>query len=252
MSARPRIAIIGDGNVGSALLEGWRRTGHDVEAVGNEPERVRQLAHEADLIVLAVPFGQRFNAVDEMGEDIDGKVLVDVTNALDDSYGFAATFDRSGAEDLQERAPGARVVKAFNTVFAQNMSRGTVLGEPLTVLVAGDDEAAKETVMGLARAIGFDGLDAGPIANARWLEALGFLNIQLGFGQKLGSDIGFRVVRKETARMRSARREMRGRADKSTRARSRAKVEAPARRSQRSNTRAGSRARSAKASTRKT
>jgi predicted dinucleotide-binding enzyme len=86
-------------------------------------------------------------------------------------------------------------VKAFNTVFAQNMSSGHVGPHALSALVAGDDAGAKSTVLELAKAIGFEAVDAGPLRNARLIEPLGYLNIQLGYVLKMGTDIGFKVVR---------------------------------------------------------
>lgn len=86
------------------------------------------------------------------------------------------------------------MVKAFNTVFAEHMATGQVKGTTLTLFVAGDDQNAKEQVLTLGRDIGFDAVDAGPLKNARWLESLGYLNIQLGYTQKMGSHIGFKLV----------------------------------------------------------
>jgi len=74
------------------------------------------------------------------------------------------------------------------------MDSGRVDGESLTAFVAGDDHEAKETAIELAEAIGFDAVDAGPLTNARWLETLGFFNIQLGYVEKMGPDIGFKLV----------------------------------------------------------
>lgn len=197
-----KIAVIGDGNVGTALTRGLMRVGYEVRSVGNEPSKVKELANWGKVIVLAVPFGERHNAVREMGDGLRGKTIVDVTNALGDGMSYAASFDRSGAEDLQRLAKGASVVKAFNTVFAQNMDSGQVHGEPLTAFVAGDDEGAKQRVLELAKAIGFDAVDAGPLEHARWLEALGMLNIKLGYGVGLGPAIGFKLVHEATTRRR--------------------------------------------------
>ena len=188
-----RIAIIGDGNVGSALQRGLQNGGHDATAVGNEPERVRELAAGADVVFLAVPFGAVGDVARTLGGALDGKVLVDVTNAIGDD-GLAVGFTTSGAEELQKQAPAARVVKAFNTVFAGTMDSGQAKGEPLTVLAAADDDDAKATVLGLARDIGFDAVDAGPLRNARLLEPLAFQNIQLGYVLGMGTEIGFRLV----------------------------------------------------------
>ena len=102
--------------------------------------------------------------------------------------------NESGAEQVQKMAKGAKVVKAFNTVFAAHMDKGSVHGEKLTVLVASDDEQARSKTIELARAIGFDAVSAGPLQNARWLETLGVLNIQLGFVVGHGIAAGFKYV----------------------------------------------------------
>ena len=87
------------------------------------------------------------------------------------------------------------MVKAFNTVFAQHMETGTLGRTPLSAFVAGDDAGTKETVASLARDLGFEAVDAGPLKNARLLEPLAYLNIQLGYVLGLGPQIGFKLVR---------------------------------------------------------
>jgi predicted dinucleotide-binding enzyme len=191
---KARIAIIGEGNVGNALRQGLERAHHEIRSVGKDPDRVREYAAWASIIVLAVPFGAIDDALAEMGDAVDGKIIVDVTNALGPDHQLAVGFTTSGAEELQKKAPRSRVVKAFNTVFAQNMATGEVAGTKLSLFVAGDDDPARRVILALGRDIGFDPIDAGPLANARWLETLGFLNIQLGYVQKMGPGIGFKLV----------------------------------------------------------
>lgn len=192
---KPKVAIVGNGNVGSKLREGLQAKGYDARAVGKEPEKVAEVARWGDLIFLAVPFAERENAVREMQGAYRGKTIVDVTNALTKDDAFAVDPTReSGAEQLQRVADGATIVKAFNTVFAQHMDKGVVNGERLTLFVAGDDPKAKDQVRDLGRDLGFDAIDSGPLANARWMETLGYFNIQLGYTQKMGSNIGFRLV----------------------------------------------------------
>lgn len=99
----------------------------------------------------------------------------------------------SGAEELQKKVPTAKVVKAFNAVFVERMATGQAKGTALTLFAAGDDKAAKEKV--LSRDIGFDAVDAGPLTNARWLETLGYFNIQLGYTLQMGTHIAFKLVR---------------------------------------------------------
>lgn len=189
-----RIGMIGDGNVGTALTNGLTRAGYEVRAVGKEPQKVKEVGQWAEAIFLAVPFGERENALRTIG-NVEGKLVVDVTNALGEGMALAVDPRKeSGAEQVQKWAQGARVVKAFNTVFAQNMDSGQVHGETLSALIAGDDEGAKRKVLDMAKGIGFDAVDAGPLQNARWLETLGLLNITLGYGVGLGPSTGFRYV----------------------------------------------------------
>jgi 8-hydroxy-5-deazaflavin:NADPH oxidoreductase len=190
-----KVAIIGKGSVGSALQRGLQRVGCEVRITGKDPGAVREAAGWGELVFLAVPFGAIDETLKELGDAVKGKVLVDVTNALTPDYQLALGCTTSGAEELQKKAAGAKVVKAFNTVFAVHMDKGKLKGETLTLFVAGDDAGAKERVLKLGRDIGFDALDVGPLRNARWLETLGFFNIQLAFTQKLGSETGFRYVR---------------------------------------------------------
>ncbi len=192
---KQKVAIIGDGNVGSALRRGLERAGHEVKAVGKDPQKVRELAGWGEVVILAVPFVAMDEVVRELGDAANGKVLVDVTNALGPNFQLALGFTTSGAEELQKKAARAKVVKAFNTVFAKHMDSGKLLGAALTLFAASDDAGAKEKVLSLGKDIGFDAVDAGPLANARWLETLGYLNIQLGFTQKMGTEIGFKLIR---------------------------------------------------------
>lgn len=103
---------------------------------------------------------------------------------------LAIGFNTSAAEELQKKLPRARVVKAFNTVFAQHMDTGKLSGERLTAFVAGDDPAARQEALEAAEQIG---LDAGPLSNARMLESLGFLKIQLGYGLGMGHSQRFQI-----------------------------------------------------------
>lgn len=190
-----KIAILGQGNVGGALARGLARSYSSVQSVGRDPAAQRQAATQADIVIVAVPFPALDDVVKNLGTALDGKVVVDATNALDATMNLALGYTTSGAEELQKKLPRARVVKAFNTVFAQHMDSGKVGPMSLTVLVAGDDAAAKATVVTLAQDLGFEAVDAGPLKNARLLEPVGYLNIQLGYVLGLGTQIGFKLVR---------------------------------------------------------
>jgi len=163
-----------------------------VIAVGKDERAIRDAAEWADVLIMALPFA----AVGEVAHMIEpvtaGKPIVDVTNALNEEAGLAVGFTTSGGEELQKKLPRAHVVKALNTVFAGLMETGQVDGQPLTAFVAGDDDTARSTVMELAREVGFDAVNAGALKNARLLEPLGVLNIQLGYVLGYGSQGGFR------------------------------------------------------------
>ncbi len=192
---KPRIGIIGNGNVGSALARGLERAGYAVRAVGGERGKVKETGEWAEIVILAVPYGAVDDVIREVGSSIQGKTLVDVTNALTEDMQLASGCTTSGAEHLQQIARGARVVKAFNTQFAGHMDTGQLGGQPLTVFAASDDAQAKQQVMEMAKGIGFTPIDAGPLRNARLLEPLGYFNIQLGYVLGLGTNIGLQLVR---------------------------------------------------------
>ena len=188
------ITIIGAGNVGSALARGLTAAGHRVTTVGNDPARIADLAASSEAIFLAVPYAALGDVARTIGAAADGKIVVDITNALNPDFTLALGYSTSGTEELAAKLPRARIVKAFNTVFAGTMADGKVDGHPLTAFVAADDAEAKATVMNLAGAIGFDPVDAGPLANARLLEPLGYLNIQLGYVLGMGTQIGMKLI----------------------------------------------------------
>lgn len=202
-----RVGIIGTGRVGQAIAKGLSNTDHEVRLGSRDPEKAqvangtavesqRAVADWAEVLILAVPYSAAAQTVQALdGSALKGKVLVDATNVLSPSRDLALGFTTSGAEELAKLAPEAHIVKAFNTVFARNMSSGKVAGEPLALFVAGDSAAAKESVMRLGREIGFDPVDAGPLKAARYLEPMGVLSISLAFSQKLGPGIGYRLVR---------------------------------------------------------
>lgn len=185
-----QIAIIGSGNVGKALASTLTRAGHDVTLSAANPEHASAAAREtgasaaasnaeatraADLVVLAVPAGALDQVAGELGPDLSGKVVVDVTNRPTPNPDGPAT---SIAEELQQKVPGAKVVKAFNTLFASRQAQPDVAGIAADAFVAGDDAEAKQTVLDVVESAGFRPVDAGSLATARTLEGMAWLNIQ--------------------------------------------------------------------------
>ena len=196
-----KIAIVGKGNVGSALAEGLGRAKHEVRFASKDPkEPIADVVAWGDAVILAVPWNSHKAIAASGGKIFDDKTVVDVSNVLTPNMELAVGFTTSGAEELQKLLPKAKVVKAFNTVFAQNMRNGRLKGERLTAFIAGDNSVSKETVRKIAEDIGFDVVDTGPLSSARYLEPLGMLNIKLGYGLKMGTDIGFTLIRGEDCR----------------------------------------------------
>ena len=135
------------------------------------------------------------DVISELGSSLQGKTLVDVTNALTEDMQLASGCTTSGTEHLQQIARGARVVKAFNTQFAGHMDTGQLGGQPLTVFAASDDAQAKQQVMEMAKGIGFTPIDAGPCGmrdrSSLWATSI----FQLGYVLGLGTNIGLQLVR---------------------------------------------------------
>jgi NADPH-dependent F420 reductase len=189
-----RLAIIGVGTVGGGLAAAAVGAGHDVVVSATDPARAQERAatsgataasgnvdavQQSDVVVLAVPHAAVAGIVTELGAALDGKVVVDATNPLNDSYSDLTTSGVSAAEQLQQQVPQARVVKALNTVFASRYAAPTEGGVPVDALLAGDDEQAKTTVARLVASLGLRPVDAGALRMARTLEELAFLNISL-------------------------------------------------------------------------
>jgi 8-hydroxy-5-deazaflavin:NADPH oxidoreductase len=189
---KSKIGIIGSGNVGSALQRGLVNAGYSIQ-VSNE-DNVRDITAGSEIIILAVPFTAIDDVLKKLGDSIDGKILIDATNALTADMKLALGYSTSGAEELQKKAPKAKVVKCFNTVFAQHMDTGKVNGQTLSVFAASDDQVARDQVLKIASDIGFDAINAGPLENARHLEPLAFFNIQLGYVLGNGVNIGFKFI----------------------------------------------------------
>jgi 8-hydroxy-5-deazaflavin:NADPH oxidoreductase len=134
-----------------------------------------------EVVILAVYYPGSLELARELGDRLTDKVVVDISNPLNQTFdGLATAPGTSAAEELAAALPaGARVVKAFNTTFAGTLVDGQVAGQPLDVLIAGDDQEAKGTVAQLVRDGGLRAIDVGALERARHLEGLGFLGMML-------------------------------------------------------------------------
>jgi 8-hydroxy-5-deazaflavin:NADPH oxidoreductase len=190
-----KIAIIGKGNVGSALCSGLSSK-HEIKFGHRDPaEPVADAAKWGEVIILAVPHNNTNDAIEAIRPYANGKTVIDVINAIGPNMELGISCTTSSAEETQKKLPQAHVVKAFNTVFAQNQSTGKVSNEQLTAFIAGDDLKAKQTAAQLTRDIRFDPVDCGPLKAARYLEAMGIMIINLAYNYGMGTKIGYKLVK---------------------------------------------------------
>jgi hypothetical protein len=188
------IAILGTGNVGQALGASLGKAGHRVTLASRDAEKAQVAATAvgagssdyatavatADAVILAIPF----NAVEAVAAEIapyaTGKVIIDATNPIKaDFTGLATEGGPSGGERLAALLPSARIVKAFNTLFAGVQGNPDTHGQKLDALYATDDDMAASALAAIATSIGFRPVRVGPLAAARELESLAWLNIRL-------------------------------------------------------------------------
>lgn len=207
-----KIGIIGTGKLGTNLGLLWADKGHEILFGSRDPVRAKSLestlekdvkggtyseaANFADVIVLAVPWSAVQESLEEVG-DLTGKILIDCTNAVAPKLGgLLMGHTTSAAEKIAEWAKGAQVVKAFNTLGAENLVDSQILEQTPSTFICGDDLKAKSVVKELGIDLGFDVVDAGPLKKARLIEPLAMLWIELAYNQGLGTCIAFKLLRR--------------------------------------------------------
>ncbi|CAN5466896.1 NADPH-dependent F420 reductase [soil metagenome] len=185
------LSIIGNGSMATAIAGLAAKSGTNVEFVGREATTI-----VGDIVVLAVPYPEAANVIATHGAALAGKVVVDITNPLDFSTfdSLVVPADSSAAAVIAAALPESRVLKAFNTTLAATVNSGKVGDADTTVLIAGDDVEGKNALAALITAGGLAAIDAGSLARARELEAIGFLQLTLAVGEKIGWTGGFSVA----------------------------------------------------------
>jgi predicted dinucleotide-binding enzyme len=206
-----KIAIIGTGNVGTALGTNWKKSNHEIIYGSRNPQNEKHLELEkfaqvltlsqaamlGDVIVLATPWQSTEEAINEMGSTLDAKIVIDATNPLKpDLSGLLIYGDTSGGEQIAKWAPTSKVVKALNSAFAKVMEHPEINGVKSMMLIAGDDLSALNTVAGLVDDLGFQSQKMNGISNSRLLEMVGLTLITLGYKEGLGNEIGLSILKK--------------------------------------------------------
>jgi predicted dinucleotide-binding enzyme len=209
-----KIRIIGSGNVGGTLGTHWAKAGHQVTFGSRDPgapdmkqllaragsnaraATLQDAAKSGEVLLLATPWPVTKEIVQGLG-DLTGKVLIDATNPLlPDLSGLVLGTTTSAAEQVAGWARGAKVVKAFNTVGSNIMEKPAFGADKPVLFFCGDDAGAKVKVKQLADELGFEGVDAGPLTQARLLEPFALLWISLAYKGGLGREIAFKLLRR--------------------------------------------------------
>src|ERR1700720_3764579 len=190
------ISIIGSGGMAAAIGGLAAKAGHTVEVMSRDAAKARALAEQVgagattgmfgaapagDIVILAVPYSAVLDVVRQYGEELAGKLLVDITNPINSDFtDFVTPEDSFGAQEIVKAAPAdADVVKAFNTQFSHILAAGPVEDRSLDVFVAGDDAQAKARVSAFIKSLGLRPMDTGRLPMARALENAALLQLGL-------------------------------------------------------------------------
>ncbi len=218
MKTKQTIAIIGaTGNMGSAISKSLSKGNYRLLLKANEQEEldilVKEIASnnpnteieaavcpteaswEADIIILAVPFGAEKEVAEKIKEVSNQKIVISISNPLNETFdGLVTASDTSAAEELQKLLPNSKVIKAFNTTFAADFSTPVIDDKQVDAFIAGNDEEALQTVSELVTIAGFNPIVAGNLSISRTLEGMQLLLIQLGFKYNYNWLAGWKIL----------------------------------------------------------
>jgi NADPH-dependent F420 reductase len=210
-----KIGIIGTGSMGKGLGFIWAQKNHEIMFGSRDPVNAEKLATTsgpnisggtyndaaqfADIVVLAVPWSAVKETIQILG-DLNEKIIIDCTNAVAPHLGgLLLGHTTSAAERIAEWAKGAKIIKAFNSLGAENLTKLQFGSQNASTFICGDDLGAKSIVRKLGEELDFDVVDAGPLENARLIEPLAMLWINLAYKQGMGTDIAFKLLRRRKA-----------------------------------------------------
>lgn len=218
MKTKQTIAIIGaSGNMGSAIAKSLSKGNYRLLLYTENTDKVQPVikgihavnpaadveampcsmhaSWEADIIIVAVPYNAEKNIAEKIKEVANQKIVISIANPLNNTFnGLVTTPDTSAAEELQQLLPHAKVIKAFNTTFAQDFASPVIDGKKVDAFIAGNDEEALETVAALVNTIGFNPVIAGDLSVSRTLENMQLLLIQLGLKYNYNWHAGWKIL----------------------------------------------------------
>lgn len=204
-----RLTFLGAGNVGGALARRLAALGHEVTVAesarqdgkgarsGLTMKPKREAVRDADVVFLAVPFQAVSEVLSDVADELAGKVLVDCTNPVGPGLSHGLASARSGSEVVREKAPAAKVVKAFTVYGFENLEEPpSGAGVRPTMFFCGDDAEAKAKVGGLIDALGFEPLDVGGLVQALHLEHMTLLWVRMVRGGGHSPHLAWAALRK--------------------------------------------------------
>jgi 8-hydroxy-5-deazaflavin:NADPH oxidoreductase len=218
MHTKQTIAIIGaSGNMGSAIAKSLAKGNYRLLLKDNDSQKLDNLVDEiktanastdveamacpknagweADIIIVAVPFGAEKEVAEKIKEVANQKIVISIANPLNETYdGLVTAPDTSAAEELQKLLPNSKVVKAFNTTFAADFSNPVIDGKQVDAFIAGSDEDALQTVSEMVTTVGFKPIIAGKLSISRTLENMQLLLIQLGMKYNYNWIAGWKIL----------------------------------------------------------
>ncbi|KXS31254.1 MAG: Uncharacterized protein AWT59_2613 [Candidatus Gallionella acididurans] len=205
-----KISILGTGKMGSAVGRQLAKCGYQVIFGSRDPtanmdkfsgintisiKNYSEAALSANVVVVAVPWSFALELLKSLEDQLKGKVIVDLTNPLSaDISRLVVGGNDSAAEQIASRLPESHVVKAFNAITADSFPTPNLCGEPAQIFYCSDNEAAKDVARTLITSVGYEHKNCGVLSNARYLEAIAMLWLQLAFWEEKGSEWSFKIV----------------------------------------------------------
>jgi 8-hydroxy-5-deazaflavin:NADPH oxidoreductase len=218
MLAKKTIAIIGaTGSMGSAIAKALAKGNYRLLLIGANNEKLEVLeteihilqptadtetmncafngCWESDIIIPAVPYTAEKEIAAKIKDVATGKIVISISNPLNETYTALVTeTGKSAGEELQLALPYAKVVKGFNTIYAEDFEEPVIDGQTIDSLIAGNDDEALQTVAALVALAGFNPVIAGDLSVSSSMENMQLMLIQLSMKNNYSHHAGWKIL----------------------------------------------------------